>query len=101
MRPGFATGFIGPPTKPRVRANKNEACVLDRFEPVATQKVFDRDIYAGLRHSRLWWIGAALVLIIGNAELRQHIFQIFSYLWLWLGLIPLCGFGVFGLGGHC
>ena len=40
------------------------------------------------------WIGAALVLIFGDAELRQHIFHIFWYLWLWLGLVPLCGFGV-------
>jgi hypothetical protein len=40
------------------------------------------------------WIGAALVLILGDAELRQHIFRIFGYLWLWLALVPLCGFGV-------
>ena len=40
------------------------------------------------------WIGAALVLILGDAELRQHIFRVFEYLWLWLALVPLCGFGV-------
>jgi hypothetical protein len=38
------------------------------------------------------WIGAALILIFGDAELRQHIFSVFGYLWLWLGAIPLCGF---------
>ena len=40
------------------------------------------------------WIGAALVLIFGDSELRPHIFRIFEYLWLWLALVPLCGFGV-------
>jgi len=39
------------------------------------------------------WIGAALVLICGDVELRQHIFRIFLYLWFWLALIPLSGFG--------
>ena len=40
------------------------------------------------------WIGTALVLIFGDAELRQHIFSVFGYLWLWLGIIPLCGFTI-------
>ena len=40
------------------------------------------------------WIGAALVLIFGDAELRQYIFRIFWYLLLWLGVVPLCGFGI-------
>lgn len=42
----------------------------------------------------LGWIGAALVLVIGNAESRPHIFRILSYLWLWLAVAPLCVFGV-------
>jgi hypothetical protein len=45
------------------------------------------------------WIGAGLVLILGDAELRQHIFRIFEYLWLSLGAVPLCCFFV-GWGGR-
>jgi len=38
------------------------------------------------------WTGAASVLIFGDAELRQHFLSIFGHVWLWLGVIPLCGF---------
>jgi hypothetical protein len=37
------------------------------------------------------WIGAASVLIFGDAGLRQHISSVCGYLWLWLGVFPLCG----------
>lgn len=37
------------------------------------------------------WIGAALVLILEDADLRRHMSRIFGYLWLWLGVVPLCG----------
>ena len=40
------------------------------------------------------WIGAALVLILGDADLRQYLLRIFEYLWLWLAVVPLCGFGI-------
>jgi hypothetical protein len=40
------------------------------------------------------WIGAALVPVFGDAELRHDIFRVFWYLWVWLALVPLCGFGV-------
>jgi hypothetical protein len=40
------------------------------------------------------WIGAALVLIFRDAELRHEIFRVFWYLWVWLALVPLCGFSV-------
>ena len=39
------------------------------------------------------WIGAAMVLIFGDTELRP-VFRILWYLWLWLAFVPLCGFGV-------
>jgi hypothetical protein len=42
----------------------------------------------------LGWIGAALVLIFGDAELRQHVFRTIWYLWLWLAFVPLCSFCV-------
>jgi hypothetical protein len=38
------------------------------------------------------WIGAAFAMVIEDAELRQNILRIFAYLWLWIGVIPLCGF---------
>jgi hypothetical protein len=40
------------------------------------------------------WIAAAVVLIFGDAELREHIFSVFGYLWLWLGAIPLCSLAI-------
>jgi hypothetical protein len=40
------------------------------------------------------WIGATLVLVVGDTELRQHILRIFGYLSLWLAVVPLFGFGV-------
>jgi hypothetical protein len=40
------------------------------------------------------WIGAALVLVIGDSESRQQVLRIFGYLSLWLAVIPLCSFGV-------
>jgi hypothetical protein len=40
------------------------------------------------------WIGAALVLVLGDSELRQQVIRTFGYLSLWLSVIPLCGFGV-------
>jgi hypothetical protein len=40
------------------------------------------------------WIGAALVLILGDEELRQYILRIFWYLSLWLAVVPLCGFAI-------
>ena len=40
------------------------------------------------------WVGAALVLVLGDTELRQQILRVFSYLSLWLAVVPLCVFGV-------
>src|SRR6266850_2647902 len=40
------------------------------------------------------WTGAALVLIVGDAELRRDMLRVFSYLWVWLAAVPLCGFVV-------
>jgi hypothetical protein len=40
------------------------------------------------------WIGAALVLVLGDAELRHQIIRIFWYLSLWLAIVPLCVFAV-------
>lgn len=40
------------------------------------------------------WIGAALVLVLGDTELRHQILRIFWYLSLWLAVVPLCVFAV-------
>jgi len=38
------------------------------------------------------WIGAALVLVLRDADLRQQMLCIFWYLSLWLAIVPLCAF---------